>query len=134
MNRIVVLVFMSTALGASEKIKEMNRRQAGKKIILYLNLFFCQIWVNSFCDIYLCYFFFCLPNLRVTLKFSRFYCHSNCKVYIFMQIYIPMLLYVDVLTSICTTRDSSTLWMKNRFHHSHRKVCIFYKSKSILYF
>ncbi|XP_011453369.3 CCN family member 3 [Magallana gigas] len=29
MNRIVVLVFMSTALGASEKIKEMNRRQAG---------------------------------------------------------------------------------------------------------
>lgn len=57
MNRIVVLVFMTTALGASEKIKEMNRRQAGKKIILYLNLFFCQIWVNSFCDIYLCYFF-----------------------------------------------------------------------------
>lgn len=133
MNRIVVLVFMSTALGASEKIKEMNRRQAGKKIILYLNLFFCQIWVNAFV-IYTCVIFFCLPNLRATLKFSRFYCHSNCKVYIFMQIYIPMLLYVDVLTSICTTRESSTLWMKNRFHHSHRKVCIFYKSKSILYF
>lgn len=133
MNRIVVLVFMSTALGASEKIKEMNRRQAGKKIILYLNLFFCQIWVNSFCDIYLCYFFL-LAKFKSNSKISRFYCHSNCKVYIVMQIYIPMLLYVDVLTSICTTRDSSTLWMKNRFHHSHRKVCIFYKSKSILYF